>query len=174
MTRGYSSEELSTLVIHPTMYNISWEFHFRGDRKTLVGPKSLGKKTASEALRLSKKLLRRQLARYHQLTTRVRDRTPRTEFVLHRVATRVGSSNVASRDGFRKRKWCARLHAEVVVTSEHTDRCIHQLTLFETLSPWQVTSEADCLQYQGDLCPPKPYATDCIKYSYVDGYQQQE
>ncbi|GFS63833.1 endonuclease-reverse transcriptase [Trichonephila clavipes] len=52
MARGYSSEELSTLVIHPTMYNISWEFHFRGDRKTLVGPKSLGKKNETWTLNL--------------------------------------------------------------------------------------------------------------------------
>ncbi|GFW61674.1 CCHC-type domain-containing protein [Trichonephila clavipes] len=43
--RSSSLEELSTLVIHPTTYNISWELHeTKGDQKTLVGPKSLGKK----------------------------------------------------------------------------------------------------------------------------------
>ncbi|GFW77770.1 CCHC-type domain-containing protein [Trichonephila clavipes] len=42
--RGYSLEEQNTEVIHPTTYNISWEFHFRRNQKILVGLKSLGKK----------------------------------------------------------------------------------------------------------------------------------
>ncbi|GFX67898.1 hypothetical protein TNCV_1974001 [Trichonephila clavipes] len=55
--RGYSLEELSTLVIHPTTYNISWEFHFRGNQKTLVGPKFFGKKRVQTKKERNRKLL---------------------------------------------------------------------------------------------------------------------
>ncbi|GFV81666.1 hypothetical protein TNCV_1703231 [Trichonephila clavipes] len=52
---------------------------------------------------------------------------------------------------------------------EHTDRPTDQLTVRD---PRHMTSKASCLQEQVDLCPPKPYSTDCLKHSYVYEYQR--
>ncbi|GFY21965.1 hypothetical protein TNCV_3296091 [Trichonephila clavipes] len=46
--------------------------------------------------------------------------------------------------------------------------------LFEIPSSRRMTSEAGCLQERVNLCPPKPYGSDCLKHSYVYGHQHQE
>ncbi|GFV98636.1 hypothetical protein TNCV_1453221 [Trichonephila clavipes] len=57
-------------------------------------------------------------------------------------------------------------------TLECTDRHIRQLTNRNPFSKAR-DIQSRLLQEQVDLCPPKPYATECMKHSYVHGYQQQ-
>ncbi|GFX44822.1 hypothetical protein TNCV_1826841 [Trichonephila clavipes] len=108
--------------------------------------------------------LRRRRPQCHQLTTGERDRIielAELGLLLGTIATRVGH-NVSTiqrcvtrwiQEGLRARRrgsGAQRAH-QSAQTGIFTSR------LFETLFPRHVTSEANCLQEQVDLCSPKPY-----------------
>lgn len=115
--------------------------------------------------------LRRLRAQYHELTTGERDRIIELHelgLAMRTIATRVGH-NVSTiqrcvtrwiQEGLRARRRGSGAHR---CTSERTDWRICQSTIRDPFSAARVI-RTGCLQEQVDLCPPKPYATDCMKY----------